>query len=198
VGSRLVLLDCLTCDKCLPVCPNDANFTFVLPTGQVPVLKLRPLAGGFTATAAEAIAVTKKHQIGNFADFCNECGNCDVFCPEDGGPYVIKPRFFGRRADWHALPDHDGFFVEQQGSVRTVLGRFGGQAFEARIESSEGGAKAWFSGQGFAVEFDRADPAGTVQGRADGEVDLTYFNLMDLVSSAVLAAGDNYVSAAAR
>src|SRR5690606_23520322 len=38
VGSSLVLLDCLTCDKCLPVCPNDANFTFVLPTGQVPVL----------------------------------------------------------------------------------------------------------------------------------------------------------------
>ena len=28
VGSHLVLLDCLTCDKCLPVCPNDANFSY--------------------------------------------------------------------------------------------------------------------------------------------------------------------------
>ncbi len=198
VGSHLVLLDCLTCDKCLPVCPNDANFTFVLPTASVPVVRLLPQAGGFVAQASEPIAVTKKHQIGNFADFCNECGNCDVFCPEDGGPYVVKPRFFGRRADWQALVDHDGFYVEQAGSVRTVLGRFGGRAFEARIDAGQGGGRVRFSGQGFEVEFDRADPAGTVSGRADVEVDLTFFHLMDLFSGAVLSQSDNYVSAAAR
>ena len=28
IGSALVLFDCLTCDKCIPVCPNDANFSF--------------------------------------------------------------------------------------------------------------------------------------------------------------------------
>jgi putative selenate reductase len=198
VGSQLVLLDCLTCDKCLPVCPNDANFTFVLPAGQVPVVKLRPHAGGFVAEASAPITVGKKHQIGNFADFCNECGNCDVFCPEDGGPYVVKPRFFGRRADWHELASHDGFYIEQAGPVRTVLGRFGGQAFEARLESTAAGTTVAFSGQGFAVAFDRADPAATVTGKADGEVDLTFFHLMDLFSSAVLAASDNYVSAAVR
>jgi len=198
VGSHLVLLDCLTCDKCLPVCPNDANFTFVLPTGTVPVLRLRPHEGGFVADAGEPIAVKKKHQIGNFADFCNECGNCDVFCPEDGGPYVVKPRFFGRRADWHALASHDGFFIEQAGPIRTVLGRFSGQGFEARIDATNGGARVRFSGQGFEVEFDRNDPAGTVVGRAEGEVDLTFFHLMDLFSGAVLAASDNYVSAAAQ
>ncbi|GIS37006.1 MAG: hypothetical protein Ct9H90mP9_0360 [Pseudomonadota bacterium] len=43
------------------------------------------------------MVLEKKHQIANFADFCNECGNCDIFCPEDGGPYVLKPRFFGSR-----------------------------------------------------------------------------------------------------
>ena len=26
VGSALALFDCLTCDKCIPLCPNDANF----------------------------------------------------------------------------------------------------------------------------------------------------------------------------
>lgn len=198
VGSHLVLLDCLTCDKCLPVCPNDANFTFVLPTGTVPVVKLRPQGGGFVAEAGEAIAVTKKHQIGNFADFCNECGNCDVFCPEDGGPYVVKPRFFGRRADFEAMRDHDGFYVEAAGGVRTVLGRFGGQSFEARIEGGESGRRARFSGQGFAVELDLGDPGGTAVGTAEGEVDLTFLHLMELFSGAVLAAGDNYVSALAK
>ena len=31
VGSMLVLLDCLSCDKCVPVCPNDANFAIDTP-----------------------------------------------------------------------------------------------------------------------------------------------------------------------
>ena len=34
-------------------------------------------------------------QIACYADFCNECGNCDTFCPEYGGPYIKKPTFFG-------------------------------------------------------------------------------------------------------
>lgn len=196
VGSQLVLLDCLTCDKCVPVCPNDANFTFVLPQAQVPVIKLRPTADGFGREAGTPIEVTKKHQIANFADFCNECGNCDVFCPEDGGPYVVKPRFFGTRDDWQAFADHDGFFVERQGSVRTVLGRFSGHGFSARIPAD--GRQVEFSGPGFELRLDLADPVGTATGHAEGEVDLTFLHLMDMVSAAVLARSDNYVSAAAR
>ena len=53
----------------------------------------------------------KAHQLANFADFCNECGNCDVFCPEDGGPYIEKPRFFGSLEAWRRLTTRDGFFA---------------------------------------------------------------------------------------
>ena len=28
IGSHLVLFDCINCDKCVPVCPNDANFVY--------------------------------------------------------------------------------------------------------------------------------------------------------------------------
>ena len=28
IGSHLVLFDCINCDKCIPVCPNDANFVY--------------------------------------------------------------------------------------------------------------------------------------------------------------------------
>ena len=31
IGSTLVLFDCLTCDKCIPLCPNDANFILPIP-----------------------------------------------------------------------------------------------------------------------------------------------------------------------
>ena len=31
INSHLVLFDCITCDKCIPVCPNDANFIYETP-----------------------------------------------------------------------------------------------------------------------------------------------------------------------
>ncbi len=33
VGTRLALLDCITCDKCIAVCPNDANFAVEIVDG---------------------------------------------------------------------------------------------------------------------------------------------------------------------
>ena len=102
IGSRLKLFDCVTCDKCIPVCPNDANFTFTLPVMEIPLVKLRLKDGAWESVPNGSLTLERKHQIGNFADFCNECGNCDVFCPEDGGPYVLKPRFFGSLESWRA------------------------------------------------------------------------------------------------
>lgn len=116
-----------------------------------------------------------------------------MFCPEDGGPYVIKPRFFGTRADWEEFAEHDGFYVEQRDGVRTVLGRFGGLDFEASIEDGD----VQFSGPDFAVSFTRTDPAGTIDGEATDEVDLTFFHLMEMIGGAVLEGGENYVSALA-
>src|SRR5262249_44777355 len=31
IDSHLVTFDCITCDKCMPVCPNAANFTYPTP-----------------------------------------------------------------------------------------------------------------------------------------------------------------------
>ena len=53
-GSHLALFDCVNCDKCVPVCPNDANFVyetaplsvaydmFVVESGAVGELGARP------------------------------------------------------------------------------------------------------------------------------------------------------------
>ncbi|MCC6998588.1 MAG: glutamate synthase [Deltaproteobacteria bacterium] len=194
IGSRLELFDCITCDKCVPVCPNDANFTFVLPRATVPVVKLRAApGGGFTREAAASLTLTRKHQIGNFADFCNECGNCDVFCPEDGGPYVVKPRFFGSEAAFRRFASHDGFFLLRQAGRDAVLGRFAGR--ELRLEVA--GGAATYSGEGFTLELDPAQP-DEVRGHADAglEVDLTYFHILDWLRKALLdGPGVNYVNA---
>ncbi len=183
IGSQLELLDCVSCDKCIPVCPNDANFAFVLPTGEIPVVRLSRVDGAWVERRGLPVLVKMKHQLANFADFCNECGNCDVFCPEDGGPYVVKPRFFGRLSDYVAMSHLDGFHLEEEGELGRVRARFSGRAFELEL----GPWGAHWVGEDFDLRFDPADPVGTMEGTAEGEVDLTYFLLMSRVRDAVLA-----------
>jgi ferredoxin len=113
VGSRLKFFDCLACNKCIPVCPNDANFDVRMPsTPQVPVKMTRQLV--------------------NFADFCNDCGNCDVFCPEDGGPYLLKPRLFVNRQRWLKDAPRDAVLIEPDATT----GRFDGE--EVRVPVAQG------------------------------------------------------------
>jgi putative selenate reductase len=190
VGTKLSLFDCITCDKCVPVCPNDANFTYVLPRMEVRVVKVRRNGKGWEREQGKTLVFEKKHQLATFADFCNECGNCDVFCPEDGGPYLMKPRFFGSREQFARFQQHDGLFVAKDGG--SVLGRFEGKEYSLAIE----GARARYEGDGFRVVFAESDPEGTVEGEAAGEVDLTWFQVMNRLRKAVLASDTvNYVNA---
>jgi len=182
-AHRLGPFDCVACDKCVPVCPNDANFTYAAPRGEVPIVKLRREGASWRSRTEGALRFEKKHQIGNFADFCNECGNCDVFCPEDGGPYVVKPRFFGTRSSWDHSKDHDGFYLERRGGAAIVLGRFSGHEYSLTLRGDE----ADYAGPDFLVSYKLSDPAGTMRGSAGGEIDLTYALVMDLLHKALFA-----------
>jgi putative selenate reductase len=183
IGSHLTLFDCVTCDKCVPVCPNDANFTLATPSAEIPVRRLSRHGARWTTRDEGAISLAMKHQIANFADLCNECGNCDVFCPEDGGPYIVKPRFFGSLELWERFTGHDGFFMEHDGHTQRVHARFEGREFV--LESSDGLLS--FRGDGFDVRFDPEDPAGTAEGEASAEVDLTYALIIDELRRSLLA-----------
>src|SRR5208337_143669 len=53
IGSKLWLYDCINCDKCVPVCPNDANFVYEAPAETIEYDNfslspdgVRPLPGG--------------------------------------------------------------------------------------------------------------------------------------------------------
>lgn len=66
---------CLACDsaclRCVEVCPNRANIFIETP-------------GPFSQWA----------QIVHLDRYCNECGNCDFFCPYEGEPYKDKATLF--------------------------------------------------------------------------------------------------------
>lgn len=113
VSSTLALFDCLSCDKCIAVCPNDANFAISTPA--IEGVALRDLivedSGQLAQVDGGTFSLRENIQIANFADACNECGNCDIFCPEWGGPYKLKPRFFSSAISYQAGQKLDGFVV---------------------------------------------------------------------------------------
>ena len=103
IDSKLVVFDCVTCDKCLPVCPNAANFKYPTPVVAFDYCDWIVAADGSVSPGeSRRFAIEKAMQIACYADFCNECGNCDTFCPEYGGPYIEKPSFFGTLESFRA------------------------------------------------------------------------------------------------
>jgi putative selenate reductase len=103
--SHLTTFDCVSCDKCLPVCPNTALFAYATPV-------------------AAGLSLKENHQIAVFAAACNDCGNCDVFCPEHGGPYAAKPRMHSDIKQFYREAPRDGVWLAADG--RHALGRIGG------------------------------------------------------------------------
>jgi putative selenate reductase len=192
-GNRLALFDCLTCDKCIPLCPNNANFSMPIGPTRLPIRHLLQANGLWLLESAGDLVLDKPRQIATFADACNECGNCDVMCPEDGGPYLTKPLFFGNHAAWANAPDRDGFAFKQRPDGLHMYGRFGGR----EVTLVSGKALLHYSGEGFDLHLDPADPTGTVQGFAKTKVDLTVLAIMELLRCAITSADTvNYLSAA--
>jgi putative selenate reductase len=130
IGSKLWLYDCISCDKCVPVCPNDANFVYENEAAEIaysnyellPGGEARPIPGG-------TFKVARAHQLANYADACNDCGNCDVFCPEDGGPQIEKPRFFGSMDSYRKYAGRNGFYLEFSSRGHTIHGTVGGKSY---------------------------------------------------------------------
>ena len=134
IGSHLALFDCINCDKCLPACPNDANFAYEVHAEAIDYEDYVVQSGRAEAVPGGRFSVREAHQIATFQDFCNDCGNCDTFCPEDGGPYIEKPRFFGSLEAWKRLPDRDGFVVERRGPTDRIWGRIRGVEYHLEVD----------------------------------------------------------------
>ncbi len=158
IDSHLVLFDCINCDKCIPVCPNDANFYYELQPLEVEYVNYRIGPDGVEEIPGGVLKIAVSHQIANYADFCNECGNCDVFCPEHGGPYIKKPRFFGSRESWEQLSGHNGFWIEKREHALVLYGRIEDKVYALRVDAMH--SHAHFLGEALVVQL--AWPALTV------------------------------------
>ncbi len=159
LGTKLWFFDCISCDKCIPVCPNDANFSIELPGSltietRLPDLVVR--AGALVEENERVFSLKDSHQLATYADFCNECGNCDVFCPEEGGPYIVKPRFFSSLERMESAPARlEGFAVERVANVDRIVGRHEGERLSLELHRAQ--ARARFDDGRVIVELSFPD-----------------------------------------
>jgi putative selenate reductase len=82
------------CNVCVTVCPNRANRSYQIETGDYKVQKAVFKKGKAKIEKVETLRLAQSNQVLNVGDFCNECGNCTHFCPTAGDPYKDKPKFY--------------------------------------------------------------------------------------------------------
>lgn len=101
---------CLACDyiceNCTEVCPNRANVY---------------------------VNVEGKHQIVHVDYMCNECGNCETFCPYASAPYKDKLTLFANEDDM-VNSENDGFVITK--GSRNVKVRIDGKTLDYNIGES--------------------------------------------------------------
>lgn len=191
IDSHLTLFDCITCDKCLPVCPNAANIALPATPGETAMPLLQRSNGGMTAGDGGTFVLEKDRQIANLADFCNECGDCDTYCPEHGGPYIEKPRIFHNAERYRQFADYDGFCRMDDGAL---LGRISGVEHVLRLDadadcylwtSPELSARFSRAGEWLAGEWHDGVPA-------DATVSSEPFFILKTIFEGLAAAGEDY------
>ncbi|GAB4270419.1 MAG: putative selenate reductase subunit YgfK [Candidatus Rifleibacteriota bacterium] len=82
------------CNVCVTVCPNRANRSYQVKTGDYIVQKAISKKGKYKLETEKTLRIQQDIQVLNIGDFCNECGNCTTFCPTSGDPYKAKPKFY--------------------------------------------------------------------------------------------------------
>jgi putative selenate reductase len=155
IGSRLWLYDCINCDKCVPACPNDANFIYETQPRSIEYDNFELRAGEIRAVPGGILRLVKPHQLANYADACNDCGNCDTFCPEDGGPHREKARFFGSLDTYAKYAGENGFFLDWDAGALAIHGAIAGKSYVLTLYPEAD--RACFETDGAEVEIRLSD-----------------------------------------
>lgn len=105
---------CLYCDEvcsvCVYVCPNLANYQYKTAPMKAIVQKIAQADGKITISDLAPITFEQNTQIITIGDFCNECGNCDTFCPTAGAPYKTKPHIYLSKESF--AQESEGYFID--------------------------------------------------------------------------------------
>jgi putative selenate reductase len=126
-------LQCSTlCDKCVDVCPNRANYTYLVEPVSWTLPLLASQGGEVAVAGEESFQIEQTRQILHVDDFCNECGNCATFCVHQGRPFADKPRLYLEKTGFR-LQDSNAFYID----AGTIWRRHDGR--ESSLTVQDGG-----------------------------------------------------------
>jgi len=100
----------IACECCVSACPNRANLALTVP----------------------GVAM---RQILHVDRMCNECGNCEVFCPYDSAPYRDKLTLYHTKEDFEDSANQ-GFLPLGK---KRFLTRLGGEVKEIDLSAADTG-----------------------------------------------------------
>ncbi|MCP4140601.1 MAG: putative selenate reductase subunit YgfK [Chloroflexi bacterium] len=98
------------CNKCVTVCPNIANL------------------------AIEVDGYRDVNQILHLEGLCNECGNCEVFCPYDSDPAKDKFTLFWRESEFDKYTEQEGYVYTSESTMKM---RYAGNIYDLVLENGE-------------------------------------------------------------
>ncbi|MBZ4686664.1 MAG: putative selenate reductase [Clostridia bacterium] len=104
-------LECnFVCNICTEVCPNRAN----------------------VAIKVEDRNFNSLNQIIHIDGMCNECGNCETFCPYKGAPYKDKLTLYWSEEDF-TNSQNNGFLLTEDGQEPTFIFRLADEILSAKF-----------------------------------------------------------------
>ncbi|MBE0649690.1 MAG: putative selenate reductase subunit YgfK [Bacteroidales bacterium] len=123
-ASRCLLCD-EVCNICTTVCPNFANFSYETKKETLNLQKLLVEQGRYRIENDVPFKIHQGFQILNIDNFCNECGNCDTFCPTQDAPNKSKPKVF---LTWSSFDEADrGYYLDNSKNRVRLLGKADGR-----------------------------------------------------------------------
>ncbi|TCL73158.1 putative selenate reductase [Hydrogenispora ethanolica] len=110
-GGRCLECDTV-CNLCTEVCPNRANI----------------------AVRVHHEALHNRNQIVHLDAICNECGNCEAFCPYDSAPYRDKFTLYANQADFEESRNAGFLLLDEE--ARRFRVRLGEQTADVTFDSA--------------------------------------------------------------
>ncbi|MBN2639724.1 MAG: putative selenate reductase subunit YgfK [Bacteroidales bacterium] len=149
-ASRCLLCD-EVCNICTTVCPNLANYSYRVQKVKLNLQKGVVESGNLRWEPDRVFELKQGIQILNIANFCNECGNCNTFCPTKSAPYLEKPKVYLTRKDFDEA--EKGFYLEKSDGTSVLMGKNA----EENFFLSKTGQNYIYTTENFEVVLDRDD-----------------------------------------